>query len=181
MLTITVPAGEFYNQQTETFETIPEQRLQLEHSLVSVSKWESKWKKPFLDSEKTAGEMLDYIRCMTITPNVSPLVYLQMPAETIRTIQQYINDPMTATTFTDRRNQGGRPSRERVTSELIYYWMLARDIPWECQKWHLNRLMTLIRICDIKDAPQKKMGKRDILSQYAALNASRKAQHRTRG
>ncbi|MDO4845862.1 MAG: hypothetical protein Q3977_04530 [Oscillospiraceae bacterium] len=180
MLQIIVPSSELFDQRTQTFETVPEQTLQLEHSLISLSKWESKWKKPFLSSEKNNDEMRDYIRCMTLTPHVQPTVYMGLTADNIQTIRNYIDDPMTATTINDRR-RGGRPNKETVTSELIYYWMIMRDIPWECQKWHLNRLMTLIRICDIKDAPQKKMSRRDILAENAALNSARRAKHHTRG
>ncbi len=180
MLYITVPSAELFDQRTQTFMMVPEQKLQLEHSLVSLSKWESKWKRPFLHVDKSGEEMRDYIRCMTITPHVNPLVYLNLTAENVEEIRKYIDDSMTATTFSDKRLKG-RPSKEIVTSELIYYWMIDRGIPVEFEKWHLNRLMTLIRICDIKDTPQKKMSKRDILAENAMLNNARRARHHTRG
>lgn len=154
--------------------------LSLEHSLISLSKWESKWNKPFLDrTDKTDEEILDYIKCMTVTRNVDPNIYLCLKKEDIEKINKYINAPMTATTF---RNQGPKKySREKVTSELIYYWMIAFRIPFECQKWHINRLITLIRVCDIKSRKPKKRSQRDILNEYAAINEARKAKHKMKG
>lgn len=181
MLRITVPIspegwdevkGEFVEPKTQT--------LQLEHSLVSLSKWESKWCKPFLSSnEKTAEETLDYIKCMTLTQNVDPDVYNHLTAKNIEEINQYIYAPMTATTFSEDKR--GKGSREVVTSELVYYWMIALNIPFECQKWHLNRLLTLIRVCNIKNTPPKKMSKRDIMSRNAALNEARRKRLNTTG
>jgi hypothetical protein len=156
------------------------QVLQLEHSLVSISKWESKWCKPFLSkNEMTVEETLDYIRCMTLTQNVNPDIYNYITNENIRQVNKYIEAPMTATWFTEEKN--GKPNREQITNELIYYWMVALNIPFECQKWHFNRLLTLIRVCNIKNQPPKKMSKKDILSRNAALNAARKKQLNTKG
>lgn len=176
MLQIDVPGGEFFNNETQEFVYTKAQRLQLEHSLVSISKWEARWKKPFFGKQsKTDLENLDYVRCMTITQNVDPLVYLNLSAENLQQIHDYISDDMTATTFP---NDHSRPSREIVTSELIYYWMVAFNIPWECEKWHINRLITLIRICGIKNGPQKKMSRNEIIARNAELNAARcKALH----
>lgn len=180
MLTITTPATEVFDEKTQTFFTVKEQTLVLEHSLVSLSKWESKWCKPFLtQDEKTLEETIDYIKCMTITQNVDPSVYNFLNHSNIQEINQYIQNPMTATTFNDD-NQKGR-GKEIVTSELIYYWMIALNIPMECQKWHLNRLLTLVRVCNVKNAPPKKMGKRDIASKYASLNAARRNKLNTKG
>lgn len=180
MLRITVPAAEYFDEKTGEFVYRKEQTLQLEHSLVSLSKWESTWKKPFLGKgDKTSEETLDYIRCMTITQNVNPEVYTRLTNENIQTINDYIGDPMTATTFHER--DGGRSSRETITSELIYYWMIVNNIPPEYQKWHLNRLLTLIRVCTIKNSPPKKRSKADIMRSNAALNAKRRAKLGTKG
>lgn len=179
MLRITVPAMEYFDEQKSEFVYRKEQTLQLEHSLVSLSKWESKWKKPFLGKEeKTPEETLDYVRCMTITQNVNPEVYTRLTNANIREINEYIGDPMTATTFHDR---GSRPNREIITSELIYYWMIVNNIPPEYQKWHLNRLLTLIRVCTIKNSPPKKRSTKEIMRENAALNAARRAKLGTKG
>lgn len=180
MLTITIPATEMWDEKNEKFIDIKECRLQLEHSLVSLSKWESKWCKPFLfTNDKTAEEIMDYVRCMTLTTNVSPEVYYGLTSENIKAINAYIEAPMTATHFGSEQNGSGK--REIVTSELIYYWMIALNIPFECQKWHLNRLLTLIRICNIKNQPAKKMSRKEIISRNAALNAARRKQLGTKG
>lgn len=180
MLQITIPSTELWDEQKEEFVYTKEKTLQLEHSLVSISKWESKWNKSFLSSkEKTTEEIIDYIRCMTITQNVDPEVYTRLSNRTIQQIYDYINAPMTATVFSDTGRKGG--NRDVITSELIYYWMIALNIPFECQKWHLNRLLTLIRVCEIKNAPPKKMSKRETMSRNAALNAARRKKYNTKG
>lgn len=179
MLTITIPAMELFNDITQEFIETKAQTIQLEHSLVSISKWESKWNKPFLaNNDKSIAETLDYIRCMTITQNVNPDVYRRLSRSNIEDINNYIDAPMTATTFSD--NKSGR-SREIVTSELIYYWMISLNIPMECQRWHLNRLLTLIRVCNVKDTPPKKMSRREIMNRNAALNAARRKQLNSKG
>lgn len=180
MLRITVPSNELWDDKKEEFVFVKEQTLQLEHSLVSLSKWESKWCKPFLGRhEKTDEEVLDYIRCMTLTQNVSPDVYYRLTTENIQKINDYIDAPMTATVF--YHDEQFKPNREKVTSELIYYWMIALNIPFECQKWHLNRLLTLIEVCNIKNAPPKKRSRSEIMSRNAALNAARRKQLHTKG
>ena len=180
MLRITIPAAELWDEVSQEFVTMKEQTLQLEHSLVSLSKWESKWNKAFLGKqEKTSEEVLDYVRCMTITQNVKPDVYKCLTPENIEQINNYIDAPMTATHFSNEK-QGG-VNRETVTSELIYYWMIALNIPFECQKWHLNRLLTLIKVCNIKNTPPKKMSRQQIMSRNAALNAVRRKQMNSRG
>ena len=180
MLRITIPAAELWDEVNQEFVTTKEQTLQLEHSLVSLSKWESKWNKAFLGKqEKTVEETLDYVRCMTITQNVKPDVYNRLTPENIKQINDYIDAPMTATHFSNERQSGG--NYEIATSELIYYWMIALNIPFECQKWHLNRLLTLIKVCNIKNTPPKKMSRRDLMSRNAALNAARRKQFNTRG
>ena len=181
MLVITIPAVEGFDDEKQEFILLSkEQTLQLEHSLVSLSKWESKWCKPFLSKDnKTLDETLDYIKCMTITQNVDPNVYTRLSRENIKDINKYIEAPMTATTFYND-NQKGR-ARETITSELIYYWMISLNIPMECQKWHLNRLLTLIRVCNVKNTPPKKMGKGDVMRRNAALNAKRRQQFNSKG
>jgi hypothetical protein len=181
MLQIIVPLSpEGWDEKKREFVAPKTQTLQLEHSLVSLSKWESKWCKPFLSkADKTAEETLDYIKFMTITPNVKNEVYDHITRSNIQEINEYIAAPMTATTFTEDKR--GKNNREIVTAELIYYWMIALNIPFECQKWHLNRLLTLIRVCNVKNTPPKKMSKRDIISRNAALNAARRKQMNTKG
>ena len=180
MLQIVIPGQEFWDEQKQEFINTKEQVLQLEHSLISLSKWEAKWCKVFLSKqEKTQEETIDYIKCMTITPNVDPEVYNHLTRENIKEIEDYISAPMTATYFSS--DNAGKSSREQVTSELIYYWMIALNIPFECQKWHLNRLLTLIKVCNIKNQPPKKMSKREIMSRNAALNAARRQQLNTKG
>ena len=180
MLQIKIPATEVWDENKEEFvQTSHEQVLQLEHSLVSISKWEAKWCKPFLTKEdKTYEETLDYIKCMTITQNVKDETYDRLTKSNIDTINNYISESRTATTFSDTKVG---ISREIITSELIYYWMITLNIPMECQKWHINRLLTLIRVCNVKNTPPKKMNKREIASRYASLNAARRKQFNSRG
>jgi hypothetical protein len=181
MLRLVVPIShEGWDEEKEEFVEAKTQILQLEHSLISLSKWESKWCKPFLSTaQKTPEEILDYIKHMTLTPNVDPMVYDRLTAENYKQIDDYINAPMTATTFSKEKKGGG--SKEVVTAELIYYWMIALQIPFECQKWHLNKLLTLVQVCNIKNEPPKKMNKRDLMSRNAKLNAARRQQLNTRG
>lgn len=179
MLIITIPESEYYDEVNEEFIIYKEQVLQLEHSLVSISKWESKWCKPFLSrDDKPAEEIIDYVRCMTITQNVAPDVYYRLTENNLTEINKYIDSPMTATTFHED-SRGG--NREIITSEIIYYWMVTFNIPFECQKWHLNRLLTLIRVCNIKSNPPKKMSKNEILRRNRELNEARKQSLKTRG
>lgn len=179
MLLITVPGKELFDEATGEFFYIKEQILQLEHSLVSISKWESKWCKPFIHTtDKTYEEVIDYIKCMTITQNVNPLVYRCLTLDNVEEINKYINAPMTATTFS---NYNGRKNREIITSEILYYQMITLGIPFECQKWHLNRLITLIEVCSIKNQPPKKMSKNEIASRNAALNAARRKRLNSKG
>lgn len=180
MLRITIPAVEQWDEAKQEFIYTKEQTLSLEHSLVSLSKWESKWCKAFLrKQEKTFEETLDYIKCMTLTQNVDPEVYNYLTNGNINEINEYIEAPMTATYFSDEKTS--KISREQVTAELIYYWMIALNIPFECQKWHLNRLITLIKVCNIKNQPPKKRSKKDIMSRNAALNAARRKRLNTKG
>lgn len=183
MLKVTIPSVEGFDEKNNEFVgIIPETTLQLEHSLLSLSKWEAKWKKPFLSANKsesrTLEETLDYIRCMTLNSNVDPNVYKYIPQDVFKQIIEYIEDPMTATTFGKKEESG---PRKIITSEIIYYWMIALNIPFECQKWHLNRLLTLVRVCSEKNTPPKKMSTREIMARNQALNAQRRAHLHSRG
>lgn len=180
MLRITIPAVEQWDEIKQEFVFTKEQTLSLEHSLVSLSKWESKWCKAFLTKQdKTSEETLDYIKFMTLTQNVDPEVYNYLTNGNISEINEYIEAPMTATYFSDERIS--KTNRELITAEIIYYWMIALNIPFECQKWHLNRLLTLIKVCNIKNQPPKKRGKKEIMSRNASLNAARRKQLNTKG
>lgn len=179
MLQLEVPAREFYDEVNGLFINFKQESLQLEHSLVSLSKWESTWCKPFLGNDKkTDEETADYIRCMTITQHVNPIIYNSLPDEVIEQVEKYINRPMTATWFS---NNSVQKSSEIITSEVIYYWMIALGIPIECQKWHLNRLLTLIRVCNIKNQAPKKQNKKDMLNSRNQLNKMRREQMHTSG
>lgn len=179
MLTITIPGREFYDEVKEEFINYDAVTIELEHSLVSISKWEGYWNKPFLSSaDKTVEEILDYVRCMTVTENIPKDVYERMTEANIKAINDYINAPMTATTF---RETGGKPNNEIITSEIIYYWMIVHNIPFECQHWHLNRLLVLVKVCNIKNSPPKKMSKQELISRNKQLNAERRKQLNSRG
>lgn len=180
---ITVPDQEIFIPP-DRFETIKGTTFKIEHSLVAIAKWEAKWHVPFLDdkTEKTNEMIIDYIKCMTISQNVNPNVYNHLPTEVLQEINDYIDNPMTATWFNDQKEGKGKGrTGEVVTSELVYYWMIAQNIPPEYDKWHFNRLMTLIRVCSEKNAPQKKMSKRDILSNNKRLNAARRKAMSSKG
>lgn len=180
MLTIEIPATEIFDEVKGEFVYTKEQTLQLEHSLLSISKWESKWCKPFLGKQnKSSEEIVDYIKCMTLNKNVNDTVYGCLSQANITAINDYIGAPMTATYFSNTEHN--KRSSEQITSELIYYWMIALNIPFECQKWHINRLLTLIRVCNIKNQPPKKMSKREIMSRNAQLNAARRQQLNSKG
>lgn len=180
MLRLKIAPTEMWDERKQEFVQTGERELMLEHSLVSLAKWESKWQKPFLDQKpKTGDEMLDYVRCMTITQNVSPETYSRLTTGNMAEIEQYISRPMTATTFSAEQhwNRNG----EKTTAELIYYWMVTLSIPFECEKWHLNRLLALIRVCNLKNQPARKKSQRAILQENRALNAARRQRLRTRG
>ena len=178
MLKITVPAQELWDEKAAEFIQIPETQLVLEHSLVSISKWEAKHHKPYLSQlesdTKTKEELIDYIRCMTLTQNVNPYVYTGLTASNIEAINNYIDDPMTATTVNEQDKKTS--SRRPVTSEVIYYWMISFNIPVEFQKWHLNRLLMLIKVCNAFNSGNQgnKMSKKDLATRNATLNAARR-------
>lgn len=179
MLELIIPAYELFNEETQEFINKPERILKLEHSLVSISKWEAKWNKPFLSNKKkTFDEVVDYIKCMTINQGIPDSAYLYLTEEQYAEINRYIVAPMTATTIQEEQ---GEKSREIITSEIIYYYMIACNIPMECQHWHLNRLMTLIKVCNIKNQPPKKRSMREVMQSNTALNAARKKKLNTKG
>lgn len=181
-ITVNVVGGELFNPETEEIITVKPATLELEHSLISLSKWESKWKIPFMDaSEKqklSREQILDYFQCMSIKPVKDPNIFKSIRVADEQKILAYIADSMTATTFKDAPIEG-RPKRPRkkeiITSEIIYYWMVELGVPVEFEKWHLNRLLTLIRVCQEKQTVPKKMKKNDVLGMYAAQNAKARA------
>lgn len=180
MLVINIPDIELFDEEKEEIIRIKGQTLRLEHSLVSISKWESKWCKPFLSKEPMSNEeLIDYIKCMTITQNVNPDIYKYIGGNELMQISEYINAPMTATKVPKTNTTIG--DREIITSELIYYWMISLQIPVEFQTWHLNRLISLIEVCNFKNQPPKKMSKREILERNRKLNAERRAKYNTKG
>ena len=179
MLEITVPKTELYDESTNAFLYVNETTLQLEHSLLSISKWERKWCKPFLHTnDKTTEETIDYIQCMTITKKVDQLVYKCLTPDNLQEINEYINAPMTATTFSDNT---GAKNREIVTAEILYYQMIELNIPIEFQKWHLNSLIALIRVCAIKKQPPKKMSKSEIIRRNSEINDARRKRFKSKG
>lgn len=188
MLEITIPKQdyEFYDEVNEEFLPevhIKETKLQLEHSLISLKKWEQIWHKPFLGKdEKTYEELSDYIRCMTLTHGVDPEIYHWIPQKNIEDVVKYIEDPMTATWFRNESLIGAQKnSREIITAEIIYYWMISLNIPVEFQKWHLNQLLTLIKVINIKNGKPKKVDKATAARERAALNRKRREQFNSKG
>jgi len=180
MLKLIIPGDEYFNQEDETFETVGDVELELEHSLVSLSKWESKFKKPFLsDKPKSAQEIYWYIDAMIITPIYPDDALTRLTKQNIDQINTYIESTESATTFGEMPERKGKG--EIITSELIYYWMVAFNIPFECEYWHLNRLFALIRICNIKNSKPKKMSARELSQRNRELNAVRRAQYNTKG
>lgn len=179
MLQITIPGTEMWDEEKQEFFYPDDVTLYLEHSLVSLSKWEAKWHKSFLfTKEKTYAETIHYIKCMTLNEDVDQSVYTRLTNKHFEQINKYIENPMTATTF---RKDNSKHSSEIVTAELIYYWMLTLGIPYECREWHLNQLLTLIRVCNVKNGSGKKMSRREIASQNAALNAARRQRMNSKG
>lgn len=182
MLTITVPEQELFDEATNEFVVVSAITLELEHSLVSLSKWESEFETPFMeDTPRTTEQTLGYIRAMTLAPDVPESTYYRLDNSHIEQISAYIDRKMTATWFTNHAPKRASGSGEKVTAELIYYWMIALDIPVAFETWHLKRLLTLIQVCNLKNQPAKKMPRKEAMTQQASLNAARKAQMGTTG
>lgn len=180
MLRLTILGDEYFDDETQQFVTRGDVTLELEHSLVSLSKWEASYEKPFLGpDEKTPEETLGYVLAMLQTPGVSLDVISRLNPENIQEINNYIDSKMSATWFKDSQGKAG--SREVITAELIYYWMIALNIPLEWERRHLNQLFTLIRVLNEKNQPEKKLSKAEIAARNRALNAERKAKHNTSG
>ncbi len=180
MLRIKILGEEYWDEEAEQFRYPNAQTIELEHSLVSLSEWESKWNKPFLSKkEKTNEEILDYIKCMTLTPDVDEETYRYLSSKNYMEIDKYISASMTATTFADKGQNKGK--QETITAEIIYHWMMSLNIDMACENWHLNRLITLIRVCSLKNTPPKKMSQNDIYARNAALNARNKAKYNSKG
>lgn len=184
MLTVNVPTGnESYNESTQTFinETVP---VRLEHSLHSMSKWEAKYQKPFLSTSeehtKAHSEVIDYITMMVLGTPITEDLLDRLIEHNLTEIQEYIADKQTATWITERKKTGAQSS-EMITSELIYYWMFSYQIDVSCESWHINRLLTLIRIFGIKQEKPEKMGKAEADAQRKALNAQRRAKMMSKG
>ena len=178
MLEITIPGQELWDEEKEEFVTTKAATIRLEHSLISLSKWESKWHKPFLKKDKkTVEETTDYIRCMTLTQNVDPDVYEHITQDILDKVVAYIEDTMTATWF----SSDDKPGNEIITAEIIYYQMIALNIPFECQKWHLNRLLTLIKVCVLKNTPEKKLSPKELAKRNSAINAARRKAMKSKG
>jgi len=180
MLTITIGEEEVFNEEDNTFSTFDGVLVQLEHSLISLSKWESKYHRPFLSStDKTSEELFGYLQAMLITPDVDPDVLYRCSQEDLSRIQEYIDSSQSATTFGSMPERRG--PQEVITSELIYYWMIAYTIPFECQYWHLNRLFALIRVCNIKNSPDEEMPRHEMAMRNRELNEARKKALGTKG
>lgn len=180
MLSIIVPGKEHFNEETQEFETRGDVVLHLEHSLASLSKWESIWEEPFLSNgQRTTEQLISYVECMCVCAVSSSEVFSRLTEENVESINAYLDSKQSATRITEIKNQA--PSREVVTSELIYYWMVSYRIPFECDQWNLNRLFTLIRICGIKNTKQKPMSKAALAARNRELNAQRRQQLGTNG
>ena len=183
MLEITIPARELYDQLKQEFIEQPEVKLVLEHSLVSLSKWESKWEIPFLsDDPRTDEQTIDYIRMMDLSPDTPDHAFDRLTDEIIEQVSNYLNAKMTATWFNEPKKSSRR--KEVITAEIIYHWMIALSIPFECQHWHLSRLLTLIKVCNEKNTPEKdrkKMSRSELAARNRSLNAKRRAQLKSSG
>lgn len=180
MLVLQIGGREYFNEAESRFIQLKQKTVRLEHSLKSLARWESKWNVAFLSNDKTREQTIDYYWCMEVTGTMSREDFLYLTPEQEKKIQEYIGAPMTATTINRRGPKRGL-SKKIVTAEVIYYWMLQYGIPFECEKWHLNQLLTLIEVCNVEGGPQQKMGMREQMAQQRALNAARRSKYKTRG
>lgn len=180
MKKIVVPRTEFWDEKKEEFFFTDGATLKLEHSLISISKWESIWHVSFIDTQKTDEQMISYIKCMTLNDVSDDLVYYAISGKQMNEIAKYIDDPMTATTITETKKNAVMPGK-KITSEEIYYWMIKFGIPSQYEKWHLNRLITLIRVCSAYETQGTKRTNREIAQSYRELNEARKAKWGTKG
>lgn len=179
MLPITIPYQRLWDEKKEEFVYIKETKLQLEHSLISLSKWESKWCKPFFSKRpKTDEETLDYIKCMTLTQNVDPEVYKYIPDKVLDEVLEYIEAPMSALRFLDDKSSTGK---ELITYEVIYNWMFQHNVPFECRKWHLNQLLSLLRYCNSKNTKQKPRSQAEIWKDFAEINKRNREKYNSKG
>lgn len=188
MLELVIPKQhyEFFDETSGEFLPpidIKETKIQVEHSLISLKKWEQTWHKPFLDrNEKTYEELSDYIRCMTLNKGIDPNVYHWIPKEEIEKVIKYIEDPMTATWFKDNTLIGAQKNkRDVITAEIIYYWMISLNVPVEFERWHLNQLLTLIKVINIKNEKPKPVNREEAAKERAELNKRRRAEFNSRG
>lgn len=183
MLTLIIPEITGWDEKREEFVVLEkEEKILLEHSLISISKWETKWKKPFLtDDPKTIEESVDYIKCMTVSKNVDPSIYERLRVNHIEEVNKYINESLTATWFGKDTNRDDKSSKRTITSELIYCWMVIYHIPVSFEKWHISRLLTLIRVCKEEMAPSKKRSNIEIINERKAMNEARKKKWNTKG
>lgn len=180
MLTIHVPSAKFWDEEKEVFIRTKDTTLKMEHSLISISKWEAKWHIPFYETEKTAEQVMSYLQCMTLNQDVDPLVYGALTVEQVNEINAYISDSMTATKIYSEDDKPGT-NNQKITSELIYYWMIKFGIPESFEKWHLNRLLMLIRVISEEEKPKKKLSQRELMARHKAINAKRRAERKSRG
>lgn len=180
MLKIIIEDEELYDEESNTFQTTERFEFEVEHSLLSLSKWEANYKKPFLSSGKlSTEEIFQYVMYMILTPNVTEKIVNDSSTKIFSEVNDYINSSQSATTFGEMPQKRG--PGEVITSELIYYWMVAFNIPFECEKWHLNRLFSLIRICNIKNSKPEKVSRHEAAMRNRALNEKRKAELNTTG
>lgn len=184
MIQLEIEGSEFFNETKQEFYYTNPCVVMLEHSLLSVAKWESKWKKPFLSSRKddvlTNAALYDYFRCMEVEPCIESMWPVSLSPSQYQKLLKYIDEEQTATKFYSYKKDKTL-SRQTITSELIYYWMASLNIPFECERWHLSRLLTLIHIASVKGQTGKKMTQKETMQMYAELNEKRKRQYNTRG
>lgn len=184
MLKLTIHGTEQFDEASNEFFTPADVNLELEHSLISLSKWEAIWEKPFLSAEeKTTDETFSYIECMCLTPDVPPETFRRLRGDHLETINKYIEAKMSATWFTDAPAPKGR-SREVITAEIMYHWIVAFTLPLDVENWHLNRFFTLVKVCNEKNAPpdkKKKMSPQQIMERNRALNEKRLQELKTKG